>query len=142
MAISQVPQANIYSTGSLSNSQTAASQLSDPQLFRLMLQQQINQNLSSLFQSDNNDEENNSSILGSSNDLFNLSGTSSSALTSPVYQMIAQSGLIGKSVEALDAKTGQTIKGQVQGVEMIGSQIYVMVGGIPVPPENLRRITE
>ena len=142
MAISQVPQANIYSTGSLSNSQTAASQLSDPQLFRLMLQQQINQNLSSLFQSDNNDEENNSSILGSSNDLFNLSGTSSSALTSPAYQMIAQSGLIGKTVEALDPKTGQTIKGQVQGVEMIGSQIYVMVGGIPVPPENLRRITE
>jgi len=142
MAISQVPQANIYSTGSLSNSQTAASQLSDPQLFRLMLQQQINQNLSSLFQSDNNDEENNSSILGSSNDLFNLSGTSSSALTSPAYQMIAQSGLIGKTVEALDPKTGQTIKGQVQGVEMIGSQIYVMVGGIPVPPENLRKITE
>jgi hypothetical protein len=141
MAISQVPQANIYSTGSLSNSQTASSSLSDPQLFRLMLEQQVNQNLSSLFSGDNDEENSSSSLLGSSNDVFNFSGTTSSALTSPVYQMIAQSGLIGKSVEALDPKTGQTIKGQVQGVEMIGSQIYVMVGGIPVPPENLRRIT-
>jgi len=142
MGISQVPQANIYSTGSLSNSQTAAANLSDPQLFRLMLEQQINQNLSSLFSGDSDKEESNTSLFGSSNDLYNLSGTTSSAVSSPIYQMIAQSGLIGKTVEALDAKTGQTIKGQVQGVEMIGSQIYVMVGGIPVLPENLRRITE
>jgi len=128
---------------------------SDAELFQVMLQQSVNNMISgasSLMGSD--DSGNESSLFGSSGDFVsNYSGSSqissygSSGLygsgqnTSPILEMIARSNLIGKTVEATDPSTGQTVTGKVNSVFYEGGLLLFDVGGVKIPPENLKKIS-
>jgi hypothetical protein len=125
-------------------------------MFQILLQQNMNNMMSSFNPLFNNEEENSSSsffgsasnFLPSSNlnngtDLFGqVTGQSSNTTNSPILEMIARSNLIGKTVEAVDPQTGSVITGKVQSVTYEGSLLLFDVGGKLIPPENLRKVSE
>jgi hypothetical protein len=61
---------------------------------------------------------------------------------SPALEMIARSNLIGKTVEAVNPTTGKQFSGKVESVSVEGGILLINVGGTPVPPENLIKVTE
>lgn len=129
--------------------------LSDAQTFQLMLQQNMNKMISgmdSLFESNSdNNSSSSDSFFGSSGDfLSSVTGSTqtsdsgiygSGANTSPILEMIARSNLIGKTVEATDPSTGQTISGKVNSVFYENNILLFDVGGKKIPPENLLKVT-
>ncbi len=85
-----------------------------------------------------------SSIYGSSAFGSEFSGAANLDITgvSPALEMIARSNLIGKTVEAVNPTTGKQFSGKVESVSVEGGILLINVGGIPVPPENLIKVTE
>jgi hypothetical protein len=101
MGIAQVPQVNFNTADNLLNSQSVASAASDPQLFKLLLEQQINKSLDSLFGNSENSSEDN--LFGSTGDFTSLLPGMNSSLSSynasgaaPDYEAIARAYLFGK----------------------------------------------
>ncbi len=135
------------------------SAFTDPQLFELTLQQMINKSAQTLLSpSDETAEDDPFSAFSfsnsSSSSLFTgiggvnmpsdlTGGNILSTSQSLTMQMIARSGLIGKTVTATDPEnTSQTISGKVEGVSVDKGILLVNVGGIEVPPEYLLSVAE
>lgn len=135
------------------------SAFTDPQLFELTLQQMINKSAQTLLSNNNETDEDDpfaafSFNTNSSSSFLNGIGgvTMPSDLTggnilstsqSLTMQMIARSGLIGKSVTATDPEnTKQTISGKVEGVSVDKGILLINVGGIEIPPEYLLSVAE
>lgn len=119
----------------------------DPKLFQLYLTASMT-NMDMLLNDNSNSDNNNNS-----SDIFsNITGTSQSpfqqtASTFPssqsVYeQMIAQSGLIGKTVSAKDPETNQVFSGKVSGVTVESGKLQIVVDGKAIAPENLISVKE
>jgi len=135
---------------------SASSSSSNADMFRLLMQQNMNNMMSSfnpLFS--NEEEDSSSSFFGSAgnflpssdlntgiNSYGQFTDQASTANNSIILEMIARSNLIGKTVEAVDPQTGQTITGKVQSVTYEGSLLLFDVGGKLIPPENLRKVSE
>jgi hypothetical protein len=133
----------------------------DPGLFQLMLAQSMNNNAFNILFG-NDEDSNNTSIFGSNNTAFGSSssvfgedilGNSSASLssnisnnlsggTSPALEMIARSGLIGKTVEAVRPGSKETFKGKVESVSVASGILLINVGGVNVPAENLIKVEE
>jgi len=147
-----------YSNSKSSAYGASSSSLSDADTFRLLMQQNLNNMISSfnpLFSSEEEEENSSSSFFGSAGNFLPSSdlntGTNpygqftnqASTTNNPIIlEMISRSNLIGKTVEAIDPQTGQTITGKVQSVTYEGSLLLFDVGGKLIPPENLRRVSE
>jgi len=134
----------------------------NPDTFQVMLQQNMQSDFDILF--GNDDENNNASVLGENNifsstpssnspyfggtgsgstlpsDLAGLSNYSSG--TSTAVEMLARANLIGKTVEAVDPSTKQTITGKVMSISAKNGQILIDVAGHDIPPENLLKVTQ
>jgi len=126
----------------------------NPDTFALMLAQNLTNNIDILF---GDETTSNNSIFGSSTNFgsgssnafssafgTDFSGLPTSGITgvSPAMEMITRSNLIGKTVEAINPSTGQKFSGKVESVSVEGGILLINVGGTPVPPENLIKVTE
>lgn len=113
----------------------------DPQLFQLYLTASMT-NVDLLF-NDNKNDDNNSGDIFSNSSVFPQQSNSSFPSAQSVYeQMIAQSGLIGKTVDAHDPETNQIFSGKVTGVTVESGKLQIIVNGITIPPENLVSVKE
>jgi len=139
------------------NASSSNGELSQSQQFQLNLEQAITKSFDNLF---NNSSDNSDSSSGSS-DLFsgflpsNSTQASSNTLggdytglqtstvgSSKALEMISQSNLIGKNVEAIDQSTGQKITGKVNSVSLSNNSIIFDVGGVQVPAEAMVKVAE
>lgn len=157
-----IPPLTNVNRGTLNPNQftRTGSPYTNPDFLKLYIAQLDNQAYNTLF---GDEDQLNNAIFGegsvfgttpaSTSDLFgglgsattnptDISGALTSTGGSQYLQMIAQSNLIGKTVQALDPTTRQPFTGRVNSVSVENGILLLDVGGKKIPPENLIKITE
>jgi len=146
-------------TGTVDPSQFSqtGSPYTNPDFLRLYIAQIEAQSFDTLF----GEEGMNNSIFGDSNmfgslpsttsPLFggmgeamlpsDIAGATSTTGGSQYMELIARSNLVGKTVEAVDPRTGKTISGKVTSVFVENGILLIDIEGTKVPPENLTKVT-
>ena len=71
-----------------------------------------------------------------------IAGSLTSTSGSQYMQMIMQSGLIGRTVQAMNPQTKKMFTGKVKGVSVENGILLLDVDGIKITPEYLIKITE
>jgi hypothetical protein len=155
------PQVNFSPSGNTGQINSGNAYSENPDLFQVLLQQNMNNafdilfdtkddesSSGSIFPSMYSDQTAQSQLFGSTADmtslLSNVGGGQSTYFsgTNPAAEMIAKANLIGKTVDAVDPTTNQTFTGQVKSVQVEGGVLLIEVGDKKVPPENLIKISE
>ena len=117
-----------------------------PDFARLLMAQMSMPDLSSLFSTSGEEK---TSPFGTTSDIFSTLGGSTSALTgasnlwsglSPQMELSIWSNLIGKTIEALEVRTGEKIEGKVKSVLLQNGVVYLDVDGTLIPPQNLTKV--
>ena len=153
-----MPVNSVINSSATASASSNSANLSSDDFTRILLAQMASPDLSSLFNS-NNDDENNSNPFGSgysSSSLFgnlssllppqlmagsgsSLGGVSSQLMNAyslgavPSMQLSLWSNLIGKTVEATDPLTGKSVSGKVASVVMQNGSAMLDIGSLIDP---------
>jgi hypothetical protein len=162
MLYGPIPPLTDANRGTLDPSQFSrtGSAYTNPEFLQLYMAQLDKQAFDTLF----GEEGMNNSIFGDSNSsIFGTTptstdplfgGTGASTLPSDIagsltntggsqyMEMIAQSGLIGKTVQAMNPQTKQMFTGKVNSVSVENGILLIDVAGIKISPEYLIKITQ